>query len=144
MLTKYLLAPYKDGGRGPAAFDCWGLCIAVRHEVFGLPLLPELGGVGRSKPRECTQAYRMLSQVMEVCEPEPGAIAAVFRGELCIHVGVVINADDRLAVLETNPGAGARWLRISDFNATYLKVVYYRDQRIPEQAGRRCLRNPQD
>jgi len=45
MLNKFLLAPYVDGGRGPAAFDCWGLCIAVRHELFGLPLLPSLGGV---------------------------------------------------------------------------------------------------
>ena len=47
MLNKFLLAPYVDGGRGPAAFDCWGLCIAVRHELFGLPLPPRLGSSGK-------------------------------------------------------------------------------------------------
>ena len=132
MLNKFLLAPYMDGGRGPAAFDCWGLCIAVRHELFGLPLLPSLGGVGRHNPKACTKAFRMLSGVMEVCEPEPGAIAAVLRGDLCIHVGVVVDIDGRLAVLETNPNSGTRWLYQRQFEATYLKVIYYRDQRIPQ------------
>lgn len=61
MLNKFLLAPYVDGGRGPAAFDCWGLCIAVRHELFGLPLLPSLGGVGRASPRPAPKYFRLLS-----------------------------------------------------------------------------------
>jgi len=132
MLTKYLLAPYVDGGRGPAAFDCWGLCIAVRHELLGLPLLPRLDGVDRHNPKACIKAYRALSGEMEVCEPEPGAIAAVLRGRYCPHVGVVIAIGDRLAVLETNPGSGPRWLYLRQFEANYLKVVYYRDQPIPE------------
>ena len=61
-----------------------------------------------------------------------GAIAAVLRGDLCIHVGVVGDIDGRLAVLETNPNSGPRWLYLRQFEATYLKVIYYRDQRISQ------------
>ena len=134
MIEKYLTAPYKDGGRGPIAFDCWGLCIAVRHEVFGLPLLPSLGSVGKDRLRENTGAYHDLKKGMDECRPEPGAIAAVFRGLLCLHVGVVVHSDGRLKVLDTNPG-GACLRTISDFESAYPRVVYYRDHRVlPEQA----------
>lgn len=133
MIEKYLTAPYKDGGRGPIAFDCWGLCIAVRHAVFGLPLLPSLGAVGKDKLKANTSAYNDLRQGMEECAPEPGAIAAVFRGVLCLHVGVVLESAGRLRVLDTNPG-GACLRTTGEFEAAYPKVVYYRDRILSEQA----------
>lgn len=126
-------APYREGARGPIAFDCWGLCIAVRHQVFGLPLLPSLGSVGKDRVRENTHAYHDLRQGMEPCAPEPGAIAAVFRGELCLHVGVVVQVEGRLKVLDTNPG-GARIQSTGEFEAAYPRVVYYRDRVFSEQA----------
>lgn len=134
MINQFLSAPYLDGGRGPAAYDCWGLCIAVRHQVFGLPLLPSLGAVGKDRVRENTYAYRQLKKGMDECAPEPGAIAAVFRGDACLHVGVVVEADGRLKVLDTNPG-GARILTVREFEAEFSKVVFYRDRILPEQNG---------
>jgi hypothetical protein len=131
MLNKFLSAPYRDGGRGPAAYDCWGLCIAVRHQLLGLPLLPSLGAVGKDRVRENTHAYHDLKQGMEACAPELGAIAAVFRGALCLHVGVVVEADGRLKVLDTNPG-GARLRNVREFETDFPMVVYYRDRILPK------------
>ncbi|WP_119140740.1 hypothetical protein [Pseudomonas reidholzensis] len=133
MIEKFMRAPYREGARGPIAFDCWGLCIAVRNQLFGLPLMPTFGSVGKDRIRENTSAYHDLRQGMEVCQPEPAAIAAVFRGELCLHVGVVVLSEGRLKVIDTNPG-GACLRTIGEFEAAYPRVVYYRDRVLPEQA----------
>lgn len=124
-LSKYQSAPYRDGARGPLAYDCYGLVIAVRHEVFGLPLLPSLGGVGRGRRRENTIAYHDLKAGMDECLPEPGAIAAVFRGDDLAHVGIVVRLDGQLKVLDTNPG-GPRIRPVRDFESAYQRVAYYK------------------
>lgn len=129
MLSKYLSATYEDGARGPDRYDCWGLVRAVRHELLGLPLLPSFGAVRNTMPAAFTRAYEEQAALMEECEPEPGAIAAVFRGRIVIHVAVVIEVDGALAVLEIrNDRTSARWLRIPDFESRYLRVIYYRDK----------------
>lgn len=124
-LSSYMRAPYVDGARGPRAFDCWGLCIDIRHKVFGLPLLPSLGNVGRSNLRANTVAYRLVKQDMQECQPEVSAIAAVFRGHLLAHVGVVVEIDGQLKVIDTNPG-GVRIRTVRDFETSYPRVVYYK------------------
>lgn len=126
MIDRYTKAPYKEGGRGPVYYDCWGLCIEVRHRVFGLPLLPSLARVGKDCIRENTKAYNDLKNSMIECEPEAGAIAAVLRGRSLLHVGVVVRLEGRLKVLDTNPG-GACVRTIGEFEASYPRVVYYRD-----------------
>jgi len=129
MLSKYLSATYEDGARGPDRYDCWGLVRAVRHELLGLPLLPSFGAVRNTMPAAFTRAYEEQAALMEECQPEPGAIAAVFRGRIVIHVAVVIEVDGGLAVLEIrNDRTSARWLRIPDFESRYLRVIYYRDK----------------
>lgn len=134
MIEKYMRAPYREGARGPIAFDCWGLCRDIRHELFGLPWLPSLGSVGKDKIRENTKAYRALRAAMEECAPEPGAIAAVLRGEALLHVGTVLMSEGRLKVIDTNPGGASLWTT-GDFEAAHPRVVYYRDRRIfPQQA----------
>lgn len=129
MLSKYLTATYEDGARGPDRYDCWGLVRAARHELLGLPLLPSFGAVRNTMPAAFTRAYEEQAALMEECQPEPGAIAAVFRGRIVIHVAVVIEVDGALAVLEIrNDRTSARWLRIPDFESRYLRVIYYRDK----------------
>ena len=129
MIEKYLNATYEDGARGPDRYDCWGLVRAVRHELLGLPLLPSFGAVRNTMPAAFTRAYEEQAALMEECQPEPGAIAAVFRGRIVIHVAVVIEVDGGLAVLEIrNDRTSARWLRIPDFESRYLRVIYYRDK----------------
>lgn len=133
MIEKYMRAPYREGARGPIAFDCWGLCRAIRHDLFGLDWLPSLGSVGKGKIRENTKAYRDLRNSMEECPPEPGAIAAVLRGKSLLHVGTVLRIEGRLKVLDTNPG-GACLRTTGEFEADYPRVVYYRDRVLSEQA----------
>ncbi|WP_095169194.1 C40 family peptidase [Pseudomonas sp. Irchel 3H3] len=132
MIEKFMRAPYREGARGPIAFDCWGLCRVIRHDLFGLPWLPSLGSVGKDKIRENTKAYRSLRVSMEECPPEPGAIAAVLRGEALLHVGTVLHIEGRLKVIDTNPG-GACLRTTGEFEASYPRVVYYRDRRVLSQ-----------
>lgn len=126
-INKYLSATYEDGARGPDKYDCWGLCREVRHEQCGKRLLPSFGSVRNTQPKEFTLAYQAEARSMQECEPENGAIAAVFRGALCIHVAVIIEAGNELHALEINPKKGARLMRIPDFESQYLRVAYYRD-----------------
>ena len=52
-LSRFVGLPYAPGGRGPEAFDCWGLARLVYAELLGLalpaldgsePLAPEVHG----------------------------------------------------------------------------------------------------
>ncbi|HAR44681.1 MAG TPA: hypothetical protein DCS05_00505 [Nitrospiraceae bacterium] len=118
---------YEDGARGPAKYDCWGLARTIRHEVYGLPLLPSHGHVRHTMLREFNRCYQVTADTMQECAPEVGAVAAVFRGPICVHVAVVVEIDGALAVMEINPTTNCRWLRVPDFERRYLKVKYYRD-----------------
>lgn len=125
-LIPYLSAPYVEGGRSLQALDCWGLVLLIR-EHMGLPELPSLGGVDRTTPLGMNASYKKVSGGLIAGEPQIGSIAAVFRGSLLVHVGVVLEIEGRLAVLETNPGSGVRWMRVPQFNERYYRVVYYHD-----------------
>ena len=126
-VEKYLFLEYEDGARGPDKMDCWGLVRHVLHHELGGRLMPSWGHVRNTSPRLFTRAYKAEAASMVECSPCVGAIAAVFRGALMVHVGIVIDIDGRLCVLEINPKAGSRWRTVADFQRPYLKVVYYRD-----------------
>jgi hypothetical protein len=133
MINGYLNARYVDGGRGEVVsgvrqFDCWGLAEAVRQELLGLPRLPEFGVISRHDLKGSAASYRCYAGYLDEGPPRPGAIAAVIRGRLCTHVGVVLEIEGRLAVLETNEATGVRWMRIPDFERTYLRVRYHLDR----------------
>jgi len=128
-IDHYLRATYQDGARGPDRYDCWGLVREVRHVIYGKRLLPSWGGVRNTQPAEFTRAYRAEAALMEECAPEVGAIAACFRGSLCLHVAVVVDIGEGLRVLEIrNAKTSARLLRLTDFERHYARVIYYRDK----------------
>ena len=143
MLDKYLDASYEDGGRSPARLDCWGLARLVRHEVYGLPLLPSWGFVRNTMPKEFTRAVMEGAAAMERCQPEVGAIACVWRGAICIHVAVIVDVGGRLFGMEMKP-TGATIKSLRRFEDQYLKVSYHRDRILPEQAGGQSSGTPQD
>lgn len=123
--------PYLDEGRTLAGADCWGLAMLARA-ALGLPDIPLAAGVTRSTVMGMQQEFRRISAGLAPGIVRPGALAAVFKGAAFVHVGVVIEADGRLWVLETNPGVGSCMRRMADFNAAYYNVVYYADRDIPE------------
>ncbi|SHL49376.1 hypothetical protein [Halomonas caseinilytica] len=124
-LQRYMQTRYEYGGRGPDAYDCYGLVRAVRAEIFGLPWMPHYRFAGDDDKRAMTLAARHANRHLTPGPPEPGAIAECWRGELCTHVAVVVELDGRLAVLETDKGSGPRWDYLEDFEACHLRVIYY-------------------
>jgi hypothetical protein len=127
MIEHYLRSTYQDGGRGPSAFDCYGLVRAVRHELFKLPLLPVYGAISPDDKRSMTHICKREAQELKACKPVPAAIATAWRGKVCLHVGVCVEIDGRLGVLETGRKCGPRWQSLRDFERHYLEVIYYHD-----------------
>lgn len=98
---------------------------------MGFPWLPSFAECRHTDPRGFTRAYEKQAKEMQAGSAEPGAIAAAFRGRICVHVGIVVAIDDRLMVLDINPGRGVGVEALDDFQARYAEVLYYRDQNIP-------------
>lgn len=130
MISDWLRIPYRPYGRGPDGCDCWGLVRIVRKALRG-DALPSYSGVDPDdKPALTAAARDVIAAGWCEVAPRVGAIASVWRGELCLHVGIVIEAEKRLAVLETNRATGPRWQRIHDFEARHLRVSYH-DRDLP-------------
>lgn len=127
-ITEYLRCIYKDGGRGPNFYDCWGLVREARNKYLGLQLLSSYGDLRNNNPRAFTKAYRNQSALMEKCEPEHGAVAAVMSGDICIHVALVIKNADELFILEINPIRSVRFMPLTDWEREHFLVTYHRDK----------------
>lgn len=127
-VNSYLSCQYMDGARGPFFFDCWGLVRVVRHVELGQRLLTEYGSLRNTDPREFTKAYEAESSMMERCEPEPGAIAAVMIGRICVHVALVIDSPEGLRILEINPTRGPRCLPLHKWMRDHTCVTFHRDR----------------
>lgn len=128
-LTDFLKTIYVKHGRAFPDLDCWGLVRLARAELFGKGLLPSHSDVDpMDKPSLTGAAHEVREQggFIEV-EPRPGAIAAAWRASLCVHVGLVVEADGRLWILETDEGTGPTLTRISAFQSRYTRVIYYDD-----------------
>lgn len=125
-IVKYLGMPYSEGGRSLEGGDCWYLVLAVRKEL-GLPELPDFGNVTKSTPVAMGREYKKVSSGLVQTTPTIGAIAAVLRGAHLVHVGVVIEGDHGLSVLDTNPGCGVQVRALRSFIDSYYRVIFYRD-----------------
>lgn len=120
MIHHYLNSRYCRYGRGPDAYDCWGLVREARAELFGKPLLASYGEIGGQMAREMTEAVNdTIQQHLKPCKPAPGAIAMGWRGRLCVHVGIVVQVDGRPWVLETDSATGPVLSRICDFQSRF-------------------------
>ena len=125
MINDWLRIPYVDHGRDWTGCDCWGLVRMVRHALRG-DLMPSYGAIDpQDKPALTDAAGKVMGEGFRPCEPRLGAIATVWRGALCLHVGIVVEVDGRLAVLETGRRIGVRWLRLADFRQVYRDVRFY-------------------
>lgn len=132
MPNRYLNAIYTEGGRALPCLDCWGLTLIARVELFGLPMLTDFGGVTRLTPVSMQRACDTeIQRALEQCEPGPGVIAAAYRGRLLDHVGLLVEVDARLRILEINPGSGVSLTPLQKFSDKYSKVVFYRDRNLP-------------
>ncbi len=128
MIEKYLSTRYVKGGRGPIELDCYGLVRLARSELFGKPLMPPCAEAEPGRYRAITQAVGEVSGLLALrpAMRRPGAVATAWRGALCVHVGLVVEADGREWILETDePGPRLTPPRL--FEKRYTSVIYYDD-----------------
>lgn len=130
-MNKYFSVPYVEGGRDLNGLDCWGLALAIRSDL-GLPPLADDPLAIKGNGQAIARQFQEVAAGLERDSIKPGALAAVFKGPLFVHVGVVVEADDRLWVAETNPGVGPCMRPVADFVRAYYKVVFYCDRNLPE------------
>lgn len=124
-MNRYLNIPYVNGGRDMQGLDCWGLVRLARHDLFGLDLLPLLNDLDADDKRSVTKQFYSVSTGFVRVAPMPGAIACGFIGKVCVHVGLVVNADGRLRVLETEDPHGVSCTPLAAFESRFTEVQYY-------------------
>lgn len=129
MIEKYLFTRYVKGGRGPMDLDCYGLARLARTEMFGKPMMPLCADAKPGDFRAITRAVQDVTDLecMRPAAPTPGAVATAWRASLCVHVGLVVEADGRRWVLETDEPTGPCLTPLADFEKRYTKVIYYAD-----------------
>jgi len=117
---KYLGKIFELGGRGPDAYDCYGLVMAICKEN-GFEL-PELDTPESVKMRKQIFDNRIKGDYLELLDgPEPGALAVFDYRAGGLHIGVI-------------DGSGRRFIHISSTTKTskihhlndeyYLRFVY--------------------
>lgn len=128
MLDKYLSVKYAHNGNGEdGVHNCWSLVRLARSELFGLPMLPDFSSISATDKKALTEsmiAVRDENGFKEV-SAKAGAIATAFRGSLCVHLGLVVEADGRLWILEIDEPTGACLTPTGKFESRYAKVIYY-------------------
>lgn len=124
-----ITATYKDGGRGPCLFDCWGLTRFARSELYNTALLPSYGHISAEDKRKLTRACAEVIKecVFEQSDAHAGSIATVWKQGACIHIALVIEKEGRLAVLEINEKTGIRTPYIEEFERLHSDIRYFND-----------------
>lgn len=130
MINQYLTTTYNRTGTGvDGVHNCWSLVRLARHELFGLPLLPSYAEIPAEDKRGLTRACKETCNLSKLIptEPKASAIATAWHASLCVHVGLVVEADGRLWILETDEPTGPCLTEIRKFESRYTRVVYYAD-----------------
>jgi len=86
--SEFLGKEYRDGGRGPNAYDCYGLVMAVAAKV-GV-YVPDL-----QTPGSLADTHQLYMQERELClkleKPKPFCIVAfIIRSPYVTHMGMVL------------------------------------------------------
>lgn len=117
--------PYVALARGPDAFDCWGLCVYVWREQFGLAV-PDVGcdPADARSVRRAFEAGVASGAAAPIAKPIEGCAVYLSRARLPDHVGIWIDAD-RGGVLHVIEGLGVVFTRGTALNANGFKVLGY-------------------
>ena len=127
-VNQYIGLPYKEGARGPDAFDCYGIVAAVFAERnIALPDFYQDGPGPMSAARAIDASVKgeiMGGRAERVDAPEDYDIAVVRGFSKAHHVGVVIDG----GVLHASRGLGSIWQSMSSFLRLHGDVEFYRWQ----------------
>ncbi|NNG04358.1 MAG: phage tail protein [Inquilinus sp.] len=118
-VRRWIGLPFKLGGRGPRAFDCWGLARAVLAEEFDI----RLPRYDRGYPETEGDRAALASLVRDgmpgwyaVERPAAGDLALLRHGAHACHIGVVVGRGWMLHIEHGTDSAidrtdGPRWSR---------------------------------
>lgn len=125
--AKYIGLPFKDGGRGPKAFDCWGLCQAIYRDQLGVEL-PHYGEISASDLLRVRReiAAGAASEVWNKVESPREFDVAVMRlptGKGHGHVGVMLDPHN---VLHVEAGSGVAIERVQSVTIRDRIMGYWR------------------
>ncbi|HBY5919938.1 TPA: nitrite transporter [Raoultella ornithinolytica] len=124
-IDKYLTVRWQMGGRAFPVLDCYGIVHEVRRDL-GLPEWPAFEAVikepGSPGMGEFCESF---SRDLTPCMPCNGAVAACYMGKMIGHLGVVVEMEGLLYVIECNPRRNVTILPLARFERQFLKVEYY-------------------
>ena len=126
-LDQFVGLPYREGARGPDAFDCYGLVAAVFRAVRGVEL-PDWyqtapGPQSASRAISAALAGEVAGGRSELVEtPADYDIAIVGSTNRPHHVGVVVEG----GVLHASRAFGSAWRPLARFKMLYPKTEFYR------------------
>lgn len=119
---KYVGIPFANKGRGPDAYDCWGLVWHVLHEEFGLDVPSYADEYADSNDETSAAAiakHRHEWLHIPHANSRLGDVVEMMRGGKLWHVGLLLPGG---WVLHTNEGTGSvaeevewLWPRITGF-----------------------------
>ncbi|WP_394243880.1 nitrite transporter [Halopseudomonas laoshanensis] len=122
-LSKYTHGVHVEGGRVWPHVDCYGLVLEVRADM-GLPAWPEWADT-RKADGEMTDVAADFLPSLHPCEPHAGAMAVCYEGSHVTHVGVVVDVNGMLEVLDTRSCGGVKCLPLSRYRRAFNKVEFY-------------------
>lgn len=126
-INAYIGLPYREGARGPEAFDCYGLVAAVLSAAKGVQL-PDWyqespGPQGASRAISAALAGEVSGgRCCRVDVPDDYDIAIVGSTVRPHHVGLVVNG----GVLHASRALGSTWHPFTRFKGLYPAVEFYR------------------
>lgn len=122
-IDKYRSVTWQMGGRVWPVLDCYGVVHEVRRDLR-LPEWPLFEGVIREGDTMMRTFAEFSSRVQRTAAKE-GAVAACYSGGVVDHLGVVVNIEGALHVLESNPHRNVTILPLARFERLYSSVEYY-------------------
>src|SRR5699024_3065114 len=92
----YIGKPFKDGARGPDAYDCWGVCQAVYRDRLGVSLpsygeisAHDLARVAREMERGKDDGWQAVTEPQEY---DVAIMRSGRGGRAIVHVGVMVDS----------------------------------------------------
>jgi cell wall-associated NlpC family hydrolase len=128
-LDHYIGLPYREGARGPDAFDCYGLVAEVYRSILGVNL-PDWyqaasGPLAASRAISAAVAGEVDGgRSCRISEPVDLDIAVVGSNRRPHHVGVVFSG----GVLHASRTFGSTWHPMPRFVMLYPHTEFYRWQ----------------
>jgi hypothetical protein len=104
--------PFVRGGRGPHAFDCWGLVLEVRRRL-GLALPPDFASASLTREEMC--------DLFRTPERPPGwhrgapSLGAIVRSQAGAHAGIFVAG----RILHTQARGGAMAWTLGHWTAIF-------------------------